>query len=521
LSTRNRHAGSDGRHGIIGFVLLQWLDGAIDVPCPVCGRVEDQALIASAVVDWQDSQVQIARCRDCNALVMDAVEPASAHADAVWDRYIEHTAGLEAIDAALVKIGAPRGSRVLDVGCGYGFALDLAARRFGWQGIGLDPSDVAARGREELGLDVRTGRLDDSFGEGPFDVVVAIEMIEHLSDPVAFLGNVHRCLVPDGVALITTPDASALHPDTPGAVLEAVLSLGEHAFLVDEDGLRRLLSRAGFEARVWTQDHTLWALASPTARGLRGTRQAAKPDLVGLMQYCDDRGRSAAPGSSLALGMSARSVKFATTAGLHRRAEAAVPRLRTALLNRYLCDVDDPLAVASMDSPPDVLAPIHFYVGLLAFYRRDWAEADAHFRAVVAVGEHSYEGYGVYRDPETPVLEARALEHRVLVAANIAPDRVPVAIEELHEALKRSWADPWTLVRYRDQTVKELAGSPLRRVRQAWDRRRRATSARATHVAREVRSRAPIRGRRPSGRRASAARPAAGDPSESPRRADR
>ena len=502
-------------------MLLQWLDGALDVPCPVCGRVEDQALVASAVVDWQEAQVQIVRCRDCNSLVMDAIEPASAHDDAGWDRYIEHTAGLEAIDAALATVGAPRGSRVLDVGCGYGFSLDLAERRFGWQGIGLDPSDVAARGREELGLDIRTGQLDHSFDEGLFDVVVAIEMLEHLSEPVAFLANVHRCLAADGVALITTPDASALHPDTPGAVLEAVLSLGEHAFLLDEDGLRRVLSSAGFEARVWTQDHTLWALASPTTRGLRGTRRGANPDLVGLMRYCDERARSATPGSALALGMAARCVRFATTAGLHRRSETAVPRLRTALLDRHGCDVDEPLAVVSMDSPPDVLAPIHFYVGLLAFYRRDWARAEEHFLAVAAVANHSYQGYGVYRDPETPVLEARALEHRVLVVAHRDPDRVPRAIEDLHEVLRRSWADPWTLVRYREQTVKKLAGSPLRRVRQALDRGRRATAARAAHVAREVRSRVPIRGRRSNGRRASGAAPAAVDRSGSPRHAAR
>lgn len=502
-------------------MLLQWLDGALDVPCPVCGRVTDQALIASAVVDWQEPQVRIVRCGDCGALVMDAVQPASAHDDSVWDRYIEHTAGLEAIDAALAKIGAPRGARVLDVGCGYGFALDLAERRFGWHGIGLDPSDVAARARHELGLDIRTGRLDASFDEGPFDVILAIEMLEHLSDPVQFLANVYRGLAPDGVVLIMTPDAKALHPDTPGSVLEAVLSLGEHAFLLDEDGLRRLLSRTGFEARVWTQDQTLWALAAPTMRGLRGTRRESTPDLVGLADYCDARARSATSGSPLALGMAARRVKFATMAGLHRRAEAAVPRLRTALLDRHGCDIGDPLGVVSMESPPDVLAPIHFSVGLLAFYRREWARAEAHFLAVAAVADHIYEGFGIYRDPETPVLEARALEHRVLVVANRDPDRVPQAIEDLHEVLKRSWADPWTLVRYREQSVKKLAGSPLRRVRRAVDRQRRAASARAMHIAREMRSRTPIRGRRSSGRRASAAAPAAGDRSDSPRHAVR
>jgi SAM-dependent methyltransferase len=47
-------------------------------------------------------------------------------------------------------------------------------------------------------------------GEGQFDVVTAIEVIEHIESPIGFLRNVGRLLAPGGIAVITTPNVDSL-----------------------------------------------------------------------------------------------------------------------------------------------------------------------------------------------------------------------------------------------------------------------------------------------------------------------
>src|SRR4030095_13535602 len=102
------------------------------------------------------------RCDDCASVLLSAVIPVDdaytgEHWD--WDQYVEHTAAIEVIANTLARVDAPRGARLLDLGCGFGFGLDLGEQLFGWRGLGLDPSPAARLGAEELGLDIRPAPL--------------------------------------------------------------------------------------------------------------------------------------------------------------------------------------------------------------------------------------------------------------------------------------------------------------------------------------------------------------------------
>lgn len=105
--------------------------------------------------------------------------------------------------------------RLLQVGCGYGLMLDEARRR-GYEVQGVELSAVAARhAREQLGLEVREMALEDAAlrdgAEGErYDAIVAVDVLEHLEDPLAALERLCLLLAPEGALLITTPDPSAM-----------------------------------------------------------------------------------------------------------------------------------------------------------------------------------------------------------------------------------------------------------------------------------------------------------------------
>jgi 2-polyprenyl-3-methyl-5-hydroxy-6-metoxy-1,4-benzoquinol methylase len=99
-----------------------------------------------------------------------------------------------------------RGRRLLEVGCAYGLLLDYLSER-GWEVSGVEVSPLSsAHAREELGLDVRTGTLEQAgFPAGSFDAVLLLDVLEHLHRPFDTLGEISRLLAPGGVLVVQCP----------------------------------------------------------------------------------------------------------------------------------------------------------------------------------------------------------------------------------------------------------------------------------------------------------------------------
>jgi 2-polyprenyl-3-methyl-5-hydroxy-6-metoxy-1,4-benzoquinol methylase len=55
-------------------------------------------------------------------------------------------------------------------------------------------------------LDLNEPAFYRYLGESAFDLVMAVEVIEHLESPVGFLRNIRRILCDDGIAIVTTPN---------------------------------------------------------------------------------------------------------------------------------------------------------------------------------------------------------------------------------------------------------------------------------------------------------------------------
>lgn len=109
--------------------------------------------------------------------------------------------------ARIEALGLPKNARVLDVGAGEG-AFSHRLLDAGWQVCAAELQP----GRFRLDVPCQNINLNEDFHDKwteKFDLVVAIEILEHLNDPRHFLRNCLQTLKPNGFMLVTSPNTES------------------------------------------------------------------------------------------------------------------------------------------------------------------------------------------------------------------------------------------------------------------------------------------------------------------------
>nr|HQU05276.1 class I SAM-dependent methyltransferase [Acidocella sp.] len=346
--------------------------------CPNCGHNGDAAKLLDIDYRPPDAEhfYQIHICSACTALFFDNVETMDYGTPELieigWHIYqTQIGAGIWPITEPLTRIAKPAGARLLEIGGAYGFGLDFGVRARGWVGEGYDPSPLAEFGIRELGLTVTQDYFEEKdLAKGPYDVVIATEVVEHLAHPPGFFQLMRRALADNGILMLTTPNGALVAPAQAANILLPTLSPGAHLVLQTAHSLQIALQNAGFShVQILETDMTLIAYASAAAFTL-GQDVAAGRAM--FRQYLVERGRVAEPESDLRFGFAGRGMFEAVQDGDYDAAEAAWSVLVPAAKQRFALDLNSMTALPAATaraSLADLARIIPLGLGMILYSR--------------------------------------------------------------------------------------------------------------------------------------------------------
>lgn len=220
--------------------------------CPACGRTTAHAF------RYRKNGCDIFACAECG---LGRTETASfdpqsyytqdyfsgGHADGYGDY-----AGAEPVlrrefagTLAFIRTWKPAG-KLIEVGCAYGFFLEEARSHFDVSGVEL-AEDAAAACRAR-GLRVLSGVADEETLQrlGPADVIVLLDVIEHLPDPHEVLARCTRFLHPGGIVVLTTGDFASPLARWAGPGWR-LMTPPQHLWFFTRTSMERLAARLGLQ----------------------------------------------------------------------------------------------------------------------------------------------------------------------------------------------------------------------------------------------------------------------------------
>ena len=228
-----------------------------NINCILCGSGESRIL-------WKEGSVPFVKCSACG-LVFQNPQPEAAELAERYDaEYFDYEIQNEDVFFNLMKLGLQdvgffdeehrimTGCRIentrplfLDVGCATG-RLIAAMRERDWDVKGVEIcSQSAEYGRHKYNLDIHTGSLESAgFSDNSFDAVHCSHLIEHLTDPAAFIAESARILKPGGLFVAVTPDISGFQAGLFRSEWRSAIA--DHMYLFSKRTLRSILEQKGF-----------------------------------------------------------------------------------------------------------------------------------------------------------------------------------------------------------------------------------------------------------------------------------
>ncbi|MCU1578564.1 MAG: methyltransferase protein [Rhodoglobus sp.] len=435
---------------------LIWTGGRAPIQCKACGW-EGRGPVKAEITAPGEIELKAVQCPECESIDLLGKPLDSSPTSASIDDYVENGVGIGSI-ASLLALVDPQGvRRFLDVGCDYGFALDLGRHLYGWEVRGIEPSAAGAKGARELGVDIRREYLheDSAVGE-EFDLILASEVLEHVPDPLPFLRALRARVSAGGHVVVTTPAAEVVSEESPEGEVLVAISPGHHAFIASERGLVLLLERAGFGAvRVTMQRGSLIAIAGAGST-LPPPGQTFPVPIDRLEDYYRTRARSADQRSSLALGMAVRYLRSLVARGAFAEAEHAVESVTSIFRRRHRFDLRRPrvvLAMLHVRFPPRILAPTVFALGMIELAQAGNPQGAVEYFDIALRSIKRWRAKVDVVDRDTADVEFQSAYHRALALSRFDAAKAEQQVLGLSTVLRAPAADASRILAARESRV--------------------------------------------------------------------
>lgn len=227
------------------------------IPCPLCGSAQYRRRRGEASL--------FVKCSGCGLVYQNPQPLQHELADRYDEEYFKYEAEnemqfLDLMEKSLSDINFDSIERrvlpdrsFLDIGCATGLLISRM-KKHGWQEQGVEICRPAAEhGMKVRGVRIFVGTLEEAgFASRSYDVIHCSHLIEHLTDPRAFVREVSRLLKPGGYFIVTTPSIDGFQARLFGPEWRSLIP--DHMCLFSRKTLRRLLREEGFRIlreRTW------------------------------------------------------------------------------------------------------------------------------------------------------------------------------------------------------------------------------------------------------------------------------
>ncbi len=174
----------------------------------------------------------------------------------------------------ILRLRPSRGN-LLEIGCAAGFFLD-AAKKEGFHVKGIEQEESNARyALKKLSLDVNVSSFESvQFPENHFDIIVALNVLSHLRDPLRFFEKVNSILKSDGLFVFETGNKAEMKSKWRGEILGENWLTPEHLYHFSDNSLAILVNKAGFKVKTLAKTHVVDHLLSKRVLSLnRSTKK--------------------------------------------------------------------------------------------------------------------------------------------------------------------------------------------------------------------------------------------------------
>lgn len=240
-----------------------------EVPCNICSSNEYISI-------YTDTVCPIVKCNKCglvyvnprpNKMKRNEINQESYGSEYRIKQYFVDRIAIKRWSKNKLKIieKFTKIGRVLDIGCGLAFFLDVAKNR-GWETYGVEINGTISRfAKENLGLSVLTADIEHDnllYPKNFFDVITFWDTLEHLSNPFLVLEKVKHFLKPKGLLCVQLPNFDSFISKCKGKNWDW-LTPGDHLYYFSYNTLISLLKKTGFEPlEMYTWEPILYPVNS-------------------------------------------------------------------------------------------------------------------------------------------------------------------------------------------------------------------------------------------------------------------